>query len=78
MKIYFAGSGHNIEKTPFIDQMKNCNFLLSYGGLNQARFLWIIGKKTNLPQNIIDILIKNYENIPCYMVGRAESSKSIK
>lgn len=78
MKIYFAGDGHNIEKTPFIDQMKNRNFLLSYGGLSQARFLWIIGKKANLPQSIIDILIKNYENIFRYMVGRAKSSRSIK
>ena len=64
MKIYFAGHGHNIEKTKFINKYK-WNFLLSYGGLNQNRFLWIIGKKAKLPDNIIGILIKNYENIFC-------------
>lgn len=40
------------------------------------QILWIIGKKTKLPQNIINILIKNYENISCDMAGRAQSSES--
>jgi len=71
MKIYFAGDGHNIEKTSFIENYKQWNWLLSYGGLNQYRFLWIIGKKAKLPRSIIKLLIKNYENISCNMVGRS-------
>lgn len=76
MKIYFAGHGHDIEKTVFIGKMKLCNFLLSYANLDQNRFLWAIGKKADLPQNIIGTLIKNYENIPCNMVGRTKPGNS--
>ena len=75
MKIYFAGDGHNIEKTDFINKY-NWDFLLSYGDFNWTRFLWIIGKKSNLPQNIIDILVKNYENIPLNMAGRTKPGSS--
>lgn len=76
MKIYFAGDGHDIEKTSFINKHK-WHFLLSYPGLNWSRFLWIIGKKTNLPENIIGILIKNCENIFRNVAGRTKSSRSI-
>jgi len=31
MKIYFAGDGHDVERTPFADKY-NWNFLLTYGG----------------------------------------------
>lgn len=57
MKIYFAGEGHDVERTPFADKY-NWNFLLTYGGLDKYRFLWIAGKKAKLPKNIINILIK--------------------
>lgn len=63
MKIYFAGEGHDIEKTLFIENYKQQNWLLSYGGLNKNRFFWIIGNKVNLPKYIIQLLIKNYENL---------------
>ena len=76
MKIYFAGDGHSIEKTPFVNKMSKCNFLLSYGILNWNRFLWIIGKQAKLPTNIINILIKNYAHIFRNMAGRTESSRS--
>lgn len=76
MKIYFAGRGHDIEKTVFIGKIKRRNFLLSYANLDQNRFLWTIGKKADLPQNIIDILIKNYENTSCNMVGRTKPGNS--
>lgn len=82
MKIYFAGKGHDIERTPFVDKY-NWNFLLSYGGLNKYRFLWIVGKNLYLPKSIINILIKknkreiNNENIFCDMVRGTESSNGL-
>jgi len=54
MKIFLAGSGHTIEKTPFVNRHKNPQFLLSYQYLSPegticnyqlGRFKWIIEKK---------------------------------
>ena len=59
-----------LKKTVFVKTI-NWNFLLTYGGLNRNRFFWIIGNKSALPEYIISILIKNYENISRNMVGRS-------
>ena len=56
MKIYFAGEGHNIEKTPFINYLisRDWNCLLNYSALSGAqtiskrRFNYI--KKTKIAE----------------------------